>query len=526
VNLLVIHTDQQRWDSLGCYGNEFARTPAIDALAAEGRRYARHFSSNPVCMPSRASLLSGRYPSGHGVWSNGIPLPREEFVISNDHAEHWQRAMKLRHPHVRTLADYLQDAGYRTHSVGKQHLTPTESSPEYRLPESRFLWEGEQRREWTGPYCGFQSLDLSLHHGENVTGHYRYWFEDSYPAVAGAIDRGERPETDAFPPLQGAPGDLRPSLVPLEAHHSTWCGDRAVDFLDSVHQSDAPFFLWVGFPDPHHPWTPPLDLAAEFAGTGSQPSTVADARPDSPGLRSMFGGGNDLLSTTGTADDRTGGDRAARIAPVIARLREFTNAQIHLIDRAVGRIVEKLRAIGKYDDTVIVFTSDHGDFLGDYGLIRKSGVPHSALTRTSLIIRVPGDERSSVIERPVSNTDVLPTLLELLGVRSPDDPVGARRDEFDGVSVAGGVPDDHLALVQCFGGRESRSLSVMDDRYRLTWYPATGEREIYDHSVDPYELLNLAGAPDVSDDEVRLMERLREEHLRVVSPISGHLSPW
>ena len=527
MNLVIFHTDQQRFDSLGCYGNQFARTPHIDALAAEGRRYTRHFVANPVCMPSRASLMSGLYPTGHGVWSNGIPLPRREFVIQSETSAMWQREMGIRAPHIDTLADTLLANGYRTHSVGKQHLTPTESAPEYGLPESRDLWEKGSRREWSGPYCGFETLDMSLHHGENVTAHYRYWLEDHAPELAATIGPNARkdsdgatnsghalslPANDAVASLPGKPDDLYPSRLPASAHSSTWCGDRAAEFLHREASSGKPFFLWVGFPDPHHPWTPPAETVESFIGSGAQPAHFDADRSVSPGLRGFAGGGIDLRARG--ADEFTA-----------AAIREFTNAQIHLIDEAVGRVEEKLRETGTYDDTLIVFTSDHGDFLGDFGLIRKAGVATRVLTNTSLIIRVPG-ESGTVVEGAVSNTDVAPTILDLLGVDRSASGLPGAGSSIDGVSVAAGVPDDHVALVQCFGHRTSRNLSVVDGRYRLTWYPETDEVELYDHEVDPYELENVAGADERSEVVNALMDRLRREHMRAVSPISGHLSPW
>lgn len=512
MNLVVFHTDQQRFDSLGCNGNHYADTPHIDEIAREGRRYTRHFSSNPVCMPSRASLLSGLYPGRHGVWSNGVPLPRREHVIENDHTRAINARMRIRNPHVTTLADLLAAAGYRTHSVGKLHLTPTEASVEYRLPESRDFWEGKERRDWHGPYCGFESVDLSLHHGDSVTGHYRYFLEDRFPEVVRELeaDRGDPTRRESRrPSVPHLPADLYESPIPTEAHHSTWCADKAVEFLESAAGGESPFFLWVGFPDPHHPWTPPADAARAFAGHGAEPPFAFHDRRATPTICKLLGSSPQDLADSGA------GEQAAAV------IREYTNAQVHLIDRAVGRVVSALKERRVYDDTIIVFTSDHGDFLGDYGLIRKAGVPSRPLCHVSFLLRIPGESAGRTINHPMSNVDVLPTLVSALGID-----VGSKLDGVDGRDVLAEPPDGHAAMIQTFGPGASRSFSVLDERYRMTYYPQTGERELYDHRADPYEQENLAGTTAVRTTEQALYESLLKRTVDSLHPIAGHVSPW
>lgn len=512
VNLVIFHTDQQRFDSLGCNGNHYADTPNIDEIAREGRRYTRHFSSNPVCMPSRASLLSGLYPGRNGVWSNGVSLPRREHVIENEHTRRINSRMPGLVPHVATLADILADAGYRTHSVGKMHLTPTEASVAYGLPESRDFWEGEARRDWNGPYCGFQSVDLSLHHGDMVSGHYRYYLEDRYPHVVENLQADREDPTRRHsrrPEVEGLPADLSESAIPAEAHHSTWCADKAVEFLSRQTGDDSPFFLWVGFPDPHHPWMPPSEAARAFIGHGAEPPVAFHDRCATPTIRGLLGSSPQDLAASGATE---------KVATII---REYTNAQVHLIDRGVGRVVAALKERGVYDDTIIVFTSDHGDFLGDYGLIRKAGVPSRPLCHVAFLLRIPGEPAGRTINHPMSNVDVVPTLVSALGLD-----VGSKLEGLDGRSVLVDPPDGHLAMIQTFGTESSLSFSVLDERYRMTYYPRTGERELYDHRNDPFEQENLTGSAAARTTEKDLYAALLKRTVDSVHPISGHLSPW
>ncbi|MCK4375300.1 MAG: sulfatase-like hydrolase/transferase, partial [Candidatus Brocadiae bacterium] len=165
-NILILMTDQQRADSLGCYGNAVCRTPNLDRLAGQGALMENAFVSNPLCMPNRATLLTGRYPSAHGVRTNGIPLVCEEI----------------------TLPRVLADAGYRTASFGKIHLQPF-GILECKFPDGRVMTSYESAAFWQAsgggfdaelfwspaqrmplPYYGFQEVELSVGHGEGVTG--------------------------------------------------------------------------------------------------------------------------------------------------------------------------------------------------------------------------------------------------------------------------------------------------------------------------------------------------------------------
>jgi len=502
-NLLILHTDQQRYDSLGCAGNPHARTPNIDALAAEGTFFSRHIVSNPVCMPSRATLLTGLYPSGHGIGMNGVPLPRREHrtlaPAAPDEAAH-----------VATLADMLSEAGYHTAALGKLHLTPMRSDARYGFAESRPAWEcGQYDDTWTGPYCGFREVQLTNGHGEEPCRpklcHYGHWLTKHHPEVLQAIEASRDARHGA---VEGIPQAWL-SAVPSEVHHSTWLGQRACECVSRAAREDRPFFLFVGFPDPHHPVVPPEDVARDFLDMPvPEPLMSEEELSDKPSPMRQ------LMATTGRRNIRTVSPESLR---TVAR---YTAAMVSLIDRAVGRIVERLKQSGQWGDTVVIFTSDHGDWMGDHGLIYKAYCPSHSLLHTPLVLRCPGDGLPRRVDAAVSNADIVPTVLSLLGLPAPDGLHGC--DLF-----AGGERPLPMAQTSAIDPREN-SLTVYDDRYRYSCYPQLGEEELYDHTNDPGELVNLAAQATTETRAVcdRLRGRLFEQHARCYQPVQHRLSPW
>lgn len=234
---------------------------------------------------------------------------------------------------------------------------------------------------------------------------------------------------------------------------------------------------------------------------------------------------------------------------------------VHLIDRAVGRVLDALRESGEYDDTIVVFTSDHGDFLGDHGLIFKTELCSHSLVHVPFVLKAPGIGRGTHCYATMSNTDVLPTLCELAHIPVPSGvqgasalPLLAREEEAfgsiccspepsnagSGFTTAGsssqtlcGEPgrargtSGRTALVQCYHEEaDSHNITVYDDMYRFTWYPSTDERELYDHRYDPHELVNLAGDRTVRDEEERLFLTLLTLHARTDRPSAGRIGGW
>lgn len=388
-NILFVTTDQQRWDALGCNGGAVARTPAVDALAAAGVRYARPHVQNVVCMPSRATMVTGQYPRTHGVVCNGVALPERTPTV------------------VRALAD----AGYHTGLVGKAHFDPL-LDLRRRFAQNRLAGEGS-----TGPWLGFDRVELAVH-APIPTTHYGRYLAREHPRELlgfGWVLSGFGGGDTSAPEVKTNP-------IPRELYHTDWVRDRAEGFL-RAHDPSAPFFLWVSFPDPHHPWDPP---ASEHRRVPWRDVPLPEGHPGKALYRVLADKPRHWLDWyEGRFHNPEGG--SSRFVP--ARLRDDqvreVNALVHveneLIDEAVGRLVAVLRERGLDAHTDVVFTSDHGELQGDFGLLFKGPYHVDALLRVPLIWR-PAPSAGiapTVVPEPVGLVDLAPTFCQIAGLEVP-----------------------------------------------------------------------------------------------------------
>ena len=506
-NVLVIVTDQQRYDSLGCTGNSAIQTPHLDKLAASGGMFDRHFTAHPVCMPSRASLMTGCYPSVHGVWDNGIPLARNQWVPTNERTQkvledYWSDPAQ--HPpvpsHLPTLADAFSATGYRSSAFGKLHLTPTMSDRRVGQYECEERWDSDPAMaDWHGPYYGFEYVELSLGHGPLTGGHYNHWLQHQHPKVwqliREEINHAHRPTHL---------NDLYSTSHTRETHPTNWVADRVCEKIKQHASADEPFLIWAGIPDPHHPFTPPRDLAEQFEKHDVMPCAAAPSTMTSPPRWVEYARGGHA-----SIDEAT-----------IRLVRQYTDAMVTMIDMAVGRMLDTLQANNLADNTIVVFTSDHGDYLGNYGLLRKTIYPSRVLNQTPLIINDPKQRLAGRHAVPASNTDLFPTLAALAGVTLPQ---GIQGEDLATVLTKGrSLP----VMTQSGNGLvDATSLTLIDEYHRTTWWPGTENVDCFDHRNDPMELNNLAATGDDSSIKPRLA-RLQEAYGRAVRPTFGRVTCW
>ncbi|MFQ6048704.1 MAG: sulfatase [Phycisphaerae bacterium] len=462
-NFLLITTDQQRHDHLACAGNRAIRTPHIDALARDGIRFDSAYVSNPLCMPSRATIVTGRWPHSHRVWCNGVPLSPDQL----------------------TLQGLLSRAGYHTGLIGKAHLTPFGAATDQPIDEWSRRWLDHDLRDWHGPYYGFNYVELAIGHGTAVHGHYGYWLQDNHPDVYA--DRQQDRQRNGSP--TGVP-DSWPSDVPVEAHHSWWVARRSIEYLRA--QRGGPFMLWASFPDPHQPYCPPRRYAdmyrpAEVAMPHRRPDEL-DTKP--PYIRQAI---QQRWSTEGTAPHVfVTAANEAQIREVIAH----TYAMISLIDDCVGQILGELEALGLHRNTVVVFTSDHGDLMGDHWLLNKGPFHYEGLLRVPLIWRWPaGIEAGQHSSALVGLMDIMPTFLAIAGVEPPSGlpgrsilPVlqGQRRR----------VRDALLIEFQSAYRPELQLRTIRTGPWKLTYYAGQRFGELYNLQEDPHEFVNLYDSPE------------------------------
>ena len=395
--ILLVTTDQQRYDTLGCNGGTLARTPVVDALAASGIRYERAIPQSVVCMPSRSTILTGQHPSTHGVWMNGVPLPVD----------------------APSVASVLHDAGYRTALIGKAHFEPF-LDPFMRFTENALGPIGTTPPE--GTHRGFEHLEFATH-GTMGQLHYARWLRAEHPEAVGMFYA----TLDASFQVNAAGGgdtgapQVHVNAVPKDWYHTDWVADRTIAWLESLASGDD-WFCWMSFPDPHHPWDPPesevgridwhdVELPAGYPDNADAREAILDAKPRhwrlwyDGTLVSNYEAPAEWVPATLTAD----------------QLREVTarNAvECELIDEAVGRVLGQIAARGWTDDVDVVFTTDHGELGGDYGLMFKGPYHVDGLMRLPLIWR-PAPSAGvapDVVATPVGLVDLAPTFCAVAGV--------------------------------------------------------------------------------------------------------------
>ncbi|MFW6286570.1 MAG: sulfatase, partial [Candidatus Sumerlaeota bacterium] len=468
--------------SLGCTGSPSARTANLDALADEGHLFNRHFSTCPICQPSRASLLTGLYPPAHQLWTNGVALPRVDHSPSvHDRFVPIETESGL-HLVTPTLGDIFTNAGYRTAAFGKMHLTPFLEDNTARR-EAYAAWKGDQAHDDALPYYGFETYEPILGHGPvNYWSHggaYGRYLHEQHPDLGDKLNE-HIAATRAIPAIR----DLYSSPILHRNSDASWLAERVKTFIDQ-RPSDRPFCCFVGFPGPHHPFAPSHDVLDAFID-----APVAD-----PAVGVDELSGRPIMGAFDTAGQLHHLPEPWR--ENARAVRRYSDAMIHEIDRAVGRIIEHLDITGLWDNTIVVFTSDHGDFLGDFGLFRKACLNASQLLRVPLIMRVPGERQEALAaqsDRPTSNTDILPTLAALAGVPLPG--------SVHGIDLTNGQADERTVFAYAYqttnrggGNRRLDNIAVFQGDNHYCYAPHLDMEELFDTQSDPHETRDLASEP-------------------------------
>lgn len=498
-NIILIMTDQQRADSLGCFGNDAAKTPHLDALAERGAVFTEHMTPNQICSPSRSTLFSGLYPRHHGLVHNGIALGENQPLITHD----------------------LKKAGYRTHGIGKFHFQPILAPAEYDMPDSNAFWADPENQNWQGPFYGFDQVEILIGESAAATegGHYANWLKGVAPHAAELY----RPEHSPSPrPLDL--DEVWTAAIPQELHYNSWITERSRAFLrDRKERGDtSPFFLFISYPDPHHPFSPPepwdsLHDPDDMPGPQVKAGELAKM-PDyiagnelgadlSDGRASYV----DFLLDPGAAREQgfmqtTDGFAESSMRQAIAH----TYGMVSMIDDHVGRILAEVEELGLTEETLIIFTSDHGELLGDHGLLRKGATPYRQVLHIPMIMAGP-DITSGPRGQLTSHLDLRATLLDYLGMKA---------EPNDGQSFANLLQDPVAAgprrALHCEYHprvvKEQYNQSLVTDDWRLTLYPGRADwGELFDRKADYHECDNRYFDPGYREIRDRLVAELRAE---------------
>lgn len=496
-NILWICTDQQRWDTLGCLGNPFTHTPNLDRLAAGGALFTHGYSQSPVCTPSRACFLTGRYPRTTRCRQNGQAIDPGETLVTR----------------------LFANAGYRCGLSGKLHLAPCHpracKSVEPRIDD------------------GYQDFHWSHHpHPDEWPGHneYREYLRS----------RGRRCDVRPHP-------DSRWVLIgpPEEDHHTTWCFDRAIDFVraraphrdDSASRGDgsatgsdggnrAPWLFSVNCFDPHHPFDAPeayLKRYMPILESIPLPNYEAGELDGKTEYQRIDHGG---------AYGRKAGypypemsDREHRLA------RASYWAMCDLIDVQVGRLLRALDETGQRDNTLVLFHSDHGELLGDHGIYLKGPFFYEPSIRVPLIASWPGRIAPRRSDALVELVDLPQTLLDAAGL--PHHPGMQGRSLWP--LLRGDVPGDthrddvyceYYNALDCHSDPTAQLTMVRDRRHKLVVDHSGGAGELYDLDADPRERRNLWNDPAALPLKAALLQRLCDRMAWTVDPLPARQSGW
>jgi len=382
-------------------------------------------------------------------------------------------------------------------------MTPHLGPASYGFQESEDVWKSGRLDDWQGPYYGFRHVEMTLGHGEEPVylGHYASWLQREHPDAHRFVADRTRKKTRPVPGQQ----DLYAFPLPFDLHHSAWLADRFAGYLKNERRGDKPFFAFVGFPDPHHPFTPCEETLKLFA--------------DAPVKEPVDPDGESWT------DSRSRAVAQYRIEGLSMEERKtiirYTYAMVHQIDRAVGRIVTTLEERGLWDDTIVVFTADHGDYLCDHSMLYKSYGAADALLHVPFILRAPGAGLPPHVDIPMSNCDVLPTLAAMLNVDLPE-PVHGRNI----TEVLASGEDHHALAFATRGDPGTTNYTAYDGGMRFTTYPGLGYDELYDHREDPGECVNRADDPACRERREFLLHLLQDRLMQYTNPIAGRVCAW
>ncbi|MXU65073.1 sulfatase family protein [Oceanomicrobium pacificus] len=415
-DILFLLPDQLRPDFLGCYGAGFLKTPHIDALAEAGLRYETCISPSPICVPARASMLTGQSAMGCGVMDN-LHWPRPD-----------RPAMGLR-----TWPDHLASAGYATAAIGKMHFYPWDISEGF---DTRVIAEDKRH----------------IH------------IRDDYDAAlrAAGLRKVHAREQEGYVDGKGA----SISDLPEPYQVDRWVAGQAAEAIRAA-DPDRPLAMMVGFPGPHCPYDPPreaLDSIDPASLPAPLPRTAESATHHAAFVASYKRGWADI-------------DYSDLTDAHVRGIRHHYAALVERLDQDVGTIIAALRESGRLDNTIVIFASDHGDYLGDFGLVGKTYF-HEPAIRVPLIVADFRAPAPGVEARAVSLLDLYPSFLDWAGVEVPCHARGRRLGDID---------RDRIITGATVHGMMARGLGWKLVRYR------NGTVALFDLTRDPQEQQNRIG---------------------------------
>jgi arylsulfatase A-like enzyme len=434
---------------MGCAGHPVVKTPALDSIARQGVRFTRAYCNNPICAPSRISFITGQYPHTHRILGN------DDFELDDQNSA--------------TLGATFRRQGYQTAVIGKSHMVKK--------------WDAEGFEHIR--YCDLCDADRR----DPTTHHYFKYLLDH-----GLADQYE---DGTLPPGHPARRDgCAVAQLPYEHSIEHWTGEETLAFLRN-RDVRRPFFLHMSFERPHPNWTP----SAEHAGMYN-PEDIPLGPDAADWWQNRWAGRPSFITRAIT--NRMKGHTLASFKKVLA----YHFALVTVIDMEIGSVLEHLRSTGNLENTLIVYTADHGDFAGDHGICDKNLGIYESIHRMPFLLSYPGGpagvERDGIIE----SVDLFPTLCRLADVPAP---LG-----MDGRSILPEAEGTGAGKAEAicewdFPAPQRRVNAIRTRRHRLVFYSREQGGELYDHETDPYEMTNRFDDPAYQGVRLELLERLYDQ---------------
>ena len=473
--IILITCDELRRDTLSFYGNRAITTPHIDALARQSGVYDECFTTSPWCLPARCSILTGLYPHRSGAYSNFRKCPLDG--------------------NIKNLFKELRAGGYQTTLFGKCHFAPVpydETRPDISLPYDEF-------RDY---YVSLGLDHLDLEDDKQVS----VWFYDDY---SKALDKAGFLKDYRDNTWNKSMQKLFPFPGPVEWHPDSWVADKATAFIknNSAKQNtgEQPLFAWISFSGPHYPFDAPAEYFPRVDSSRLWPRKIKEGELADSGRihhRDFYGQGN--IDGANQARDKACMNFTE---DYWERLRENYNANVALIDDKVGEILAAVKE--RYgDNTLIFFSADHGEMLGNHGLWGKHNCAYDEVWRIPMFVKLPNGGEMKRMDSLVNSTDILPTCL---------DAAGLPQIESDGQSLFrnGGKTQRDYTFAEGEG-----YIACTDGRYKYVHIQKQGEnyRELLDRVSDPDEFENLIREPSCQEAAGRLKEKMIEHFMPKVLP--------
>ena len=482
-NIILIQTDQQSAETLGIYGNPVVKTPALERIAAEGVVFDNAFCNYPACVPSRASMMTGRYPHTIRSYANFIHL----------------------NPLETSLPEVLKRTGYQTALIGKNHA---------------FTSGGEN-----GASEGCCFYNEVIGGDEKYTDQLHQVFDYVVQAYHGHLVEGYESDNEVMGAHQwakdncwSAPMAFGKNPYPKEKCGSYLLGKCASEYIRNAAEKDTPFFLWLSYPDPHTPYQAPEPYASMY-DPNTIPLPPEDCLENKPERQKVA----NIMDSVDKADKN-----------LLRQVKAIHYGMINAIDDSIGMVMEALSQMELTESTIIVFTADHGDSMGAHGLIQKHNCFYDSITRIPFLLAWPTKIKPGRCDGFIELVDVMPTVLQLAGIDIPYGVQGKSHASYllgstseakdfaviesgeDGtplkvsdITVRPETPFDDRYFVWC-AYREAwfgRGKSIRTRKWKLNIY-ANGDGELYNMQDDPNELVNLYGRAEYADVVAQLTYKL------------------